>query len=320
MKIWNAKTLREDIKKLFPEGMVVPRHTERGHFYEVIDGKFKIPPIYPSVTGKLQILKDESIVNFKMNRALEYIFANFTKMNEGNIMEHLDNASKVSGGILADAGDVGTRIHDLREVIFRQWIETGVMPEDFVKMIPEGEVDIRVTSAIRALQDFCVKEGYIPIACELLVYDHKFKVAGTLDDIGLIRKVIKEGDGSCLVVHDSMVESEKTGKNTCMKCGFQWKYEFVLMDLKSSNQFKDTYFFQVALYYWMFHKLTGIKPERCFILKVSKEDGRYKIEDLKKPNKLAEYTRYMLKTNEGIEFIKGLRKDNQKVVASTIQL
>jgi len=64
----------------------------------------------------------------------------------------------------------------------------------------------------------------------------------------------------------------------------------------------------------MFRKLTDLRPERCFILKLSKEDGTYKIEDLKKPGILVRYAKSMLKTNEGIEFIKSLRKDNQKKV------
>lgn len=284
MKSWDPVKIRERINEVLPEGRVIPRHTEDGHFYEINDGKFEVNPVYPSATGKLQILKDESIINYKMNRALEYVFANYKHFDDNNVMDHLDKAAKVSADNLADAGDIGTRIHDYRELVFKEWIKTGNRPEDFVSFIPKEEYDIRAVSGMRALQKFCQEKDYIPVACELLVYNHEHKVAGTLDDLGL------------------------------MKNGNKW--ELVLLDLKTSNQFKNHYFFQVALYWWMFWRLMGKewKPQRCFILKVSKEDGSYKIEDLKRPAKLSEYTRAMLKTNEGIDFIKKLRKDNQKLV------
>ena len=70
------------------------------------------------------------------------------------------------------------------------------------------------------------------------------------------------------------------------------------------------------MYYMMFKKLTGLRPKRCFILKVSKEDGTYKIEELFMINRLVAYAKSMLKVNEALDFIRGLRKDNQKVVLS----
>lgn len=320
MKILDKNEIRETILLKLPEGKVIPRHTEKEHFYEIKEfvGSENKGPIYPSVTGKLQILKDPSLINYKMNRSLDYVFAHFKEFTDANIMEQMDIASKVSGGILEDAGDIGTRIHDLREKIFKEWIKIGVRPNDFVSFIPKGEEDVRTISALRALEKFCIERDYIPLVSELYVYSHKFKVAGSLDDIGLIKKVLVESlDKDCL--HDSNI-MEHGGKMTCLRCGLQYKYELCLLDVKTSNQLKDHYFFQVALYGWMFKELTGLKPSRQFILKLSKEDGTYKIEDLKKPSALARYSKHMLKTNEGIEFIKTLRKDNQKVVAPVMQL
>lgn len=314
MKTWDPIKVREVIRKALPPGKVVPRHTDKKHFYQVIEVPLddKQNPIYPSVTGKLQIIKDEGLINYKMNRALDYIFANFGQINGDNLMEHLDIASRVSEGILLDAGDVGTRIHDIRESIFKTWMDTGNKPSDFLSFIPPHDVDVRVTSAIRALQKFVEDRDYIPLACELLVYSHDLKVAGTLDDLGLVRTILSKGSITCK--HEDLFLCTK-GKKSCLKCGYQLsEHRFALMDIKTSNQFKDHYFFQVALYAWMFYKLTGLKPETCFITKLSKEDGSYKIEDLKKPYTLAAYARYMLKTNEGIEFIKSLRQDNQRAI------
>lgn len=336
-KYWKAEAIRARIQEILPEGRVVARHNANGHFYQVVDSLDPTDevtgPIYPSVTGKLQILKDEGLINYKMNRAVdslrEFISSSYKKLSEDNSMvmigEACDRAKRVSQDILEDAGDVGTRIHNLREKIFNQWIETGIRPTDFPNFIPVEDKDVRVISALRALEKFCIEKDYIPVKCELLVYSHKLKTAGTLDDLGLMRQELRQPDHECdhtsvdlFNKQESTIVITQSGKHTCLKCGYQYRYEFVLMDLKTSNQFKDHYFFQVCLYWWKFWQIVGKewKPERCFILKVSKEDGTYKIEDLKKPSKLAEFARAMIKTNEGVEFIKSLRKDNQRTVVS----
>lgn len=321
MKNWNPKEIRARIDEVLPEGRVIPRHTKEGHFYQVVgmsegEDLSKII-IYPSVTGKLQILKDQGLMNYKMNRAIDY-FKNylFSLINLPS-MEDIDKACELAGrvsqDILEDAGDIGTRIHNYRELIFNEWIKTGVRPADFTKFIPPEDVDVRAISGVRALQSFCEEMDYIPVVCEKLVYSHEDKVAGTLDDLGLMREIIREGDQDC---QHEIVDGR------CLKCDYKYRYEFILMDIKTSNQLKDHYFFQVCLYWRMFWKLMGVKwkPERCIIVQLSKENGRYKIEDLKEPAKLAAYARHMLKTNEAVDFIKVLRKDNQKVVAPVMQL
>lgn len=289
---YSAQDIRKKINERLPEGSVVTAHDEHGHFYKVMtpDEKGSVGNIYPSVTGKLQILKDESLINYKKNKVINWFFANFERITKENLLEMLSEAERVPEDILADASDIGTQIHDTRQRIFESWMATSVMPGDFTSFIEPGAVDIRLRSAIRALEKFCVEHEYFPVATEMFVYDHKLKVGGTLDDLGIMK-------------------DEKTGK-----------FIFVLMDLKSSNQFKDHYFFQVSMYWEMFCTLVRIKPTRCFILKLSKEDGTYKIEDLKQPQKLAMYAHAMLKTNKAIEYIKALRKDNQKNVAEKIEL
>jgi len=321
--------LRRQIDEEFKKTSVFAKHNDKGHFYQIChhwmsahvdcDG-----PVYPSVTGKIQILKDEGLINWKMNRAIDSLRAfmsskvhELAKMEDtvmwGAIEDACTVASRVSQDILEAAGDIGTRIHDVRQAIFDEWIRTGVKPTDFLSFIPAHDPDIRLISATRALKKFVDENRYIPVKCELFVYSHQLKVAGTLDDLGLMRRVVREpNDPNC--THEHIMCPGGNNVDRCITCDGKWKWEFVLMDLKSSNQFKDHYFFQVALYYDMFRKITGLNPDRCFILKVSKEDGSYKIEDLKRPKKLAEYCRAMIKTNEGLEFIKGLRKDNQRNV------
>lgn len=328
---WNPKEIRARIDEILPEGRVIPRHNKDGHFYEVRESNSN--PVYPSVTGKLQVLKDPGLMNYKMNRAVEslknWVFSLINLPSMEEIDKACEIASRVSQDILEDAGDIGTRIHNYREIIFNEWIKTGVRPADFTKFIAPEDVDVRAISGVRALQSFCEERDYIPIKCELLVYSHEDKCAGTLDDLGLIRKTIREGHPECThtnpslqgLTESSVMEDEK-GIFRCLKCDLKYRYEFVLMDIKTSNQLKDHYFFQVCIYWKYFWKLMGAKwkPERCIIVQLSKENGRYKIEDLKKPSALAGYARHMIKTNEGLDFIQSLRKDNQKVVAPMMQL
>lgn len=302
--------LRDIIAKKIPGGTVVPRHNERGHFYEVVP----IGKTFPSVTGKLQVLKDEGLINYKMNRAIDYVFSHYKEFTDENITEHLDRAGRVSQDILEDAGDIGTRIHGYREDYFNAWINSNGRPADVQAFIPHSEFDVRAKSAMRALGKFCTEKDYIPVLSELLVYDDELQLAGTLDDIGFMRKVLREGKDDC--EHDIVGPLNPTikGKYNCYKCDYKYTYEYVLLDIKTSNQFKDHYFFQVAIYYHMLVKLTGVKPTRSFILKLSKDDGTYKIEELKDLPSLVKYAKHMLKTNEAIDFIRELRKDNQKQV------
>lgn len=290
---YSAKDIQDRIRERLPEGIVVPEHSSIGHFYRIMtpDKDGKTGNVYPSVTGKLQILKDESLINYKKNQVIQYIFRNFKKLTEENLMEQLALAERVPEDILADASDIGTQIHDCRQLIFTDWIKTGVRPGDFLSFIKPEQVDVRLKSAIRALSRFCDDYEYVPVATELFVYSHRWKIAGTLDDIGFIR-------------------DKKSGEMI-----------FILMDLKSSNQIKDHYYFQVSMYFEMLWRLIGIqfKPRRCIILKLSKEDGTYKIEDLKQPTKLSIYAHSMLRTNDAQDYIKSLRKDNQKNVAELIK-
>ena len=237
---------------------------------------------YPSVTGKLQILKDEGLINYKMNRALEYVSMHRDEMvSPERAMQILEEASQESDKVLRDAGDIGTIIHDAREAYFKQWIETGARPEgDLKRFIRPGVTDRRAISGLRGVERFAIEQKYQPIISELYLYDEAWETAGALDDIGLM------GD-------------EET---------------VVLLDLKSSNRFKPHYFYQVAMYWSMLCTLTGIIPERVLILKVSKDDGTYQLEELTQLSKLVEYATHLIKTNEALDFIAVLRKDNQRKV------
>lgn len=322
--MFDVKDIQSKIHLVLPEGTVVTAHTEKGHFYEIRDAYVKDvlkreSVTYPSVTGKLQVLKDPSIANFKMNRACDYIFANFSKMNEENLMDYLTEAKEAGTLIFEEAGHIGTMIHDCREEYFREWIKRGIKPSyDAVDYVPKDQYDTRAVSSLRALDQFIKETGYTPVACELFVYSHKWETAGTLDDLGIMRWPFsgREGDVKC---NHELIYNSNTNVGHCLTCSLKYRMSFVLMDVKTSNQFKDHYFFQVGMYYDMLKQLikvagVDLKIGHTFILKLSKEDGRYKIEDLQSPSQIATYSKAMLRTAKGVEIIKNRRKDNQKTV------
>ena len=314
MKNWKKEEIQAVIKESLPESLVVTDHDEKGHWYKVMDGS---NARYPSVTGKLQILKDQGIAEWKMNRSLDYVFENYNLFNDSNVMEHLDAARKVPVDMFHDAGDIGTDIHDYREKYFRDWIRTGRCPSDILSYIPKEKEDIRAVSALRALKKFIDDYHYEPIATELLVYSHKLKTAGMLDDLGFVRVTKEEGDPNC--PHDDIMELDnqngrKPNQYKCVKCGYKYRKVLVLIDLKTSNQFKSHYFIQVGLYNTMLRENTGLKVDKGYILKVNKKDGTYKLEDLRQLGRLSSIGRSVIAVNNGLQHIKMLRKNNLKKV------
>ena len=301
------KEIQQQIAIALPKGRVLAAHTEDKHFYEVTD--IDPHPKYPSVTEKLSCLKDPSINNFKMNQALNYVKENFPKFNPLNIAEHMGYAARASSDIFEDAGDVGSKIHDVRERYFSDWIDKGIKPEkSILDYIPSelGIKDQRIVSASRAIDKFVSDYDYEPIATELKVYSHEMKLGGTLHDLGLMSIIKDPGDVNC--EHDFMRKPNDLNEIRCLKCNYKAKRISALIDLKSSNQIKDHYFFQVAMYWDMFKKLTKIKIDRFYILKVSKTDGTYILQEIKNMSKVVRCARYIIKISEGIDMIREMMK------------
>jgi len=253
-----AENIRKVIAEKLPVGCIIPAHTDSGHFYRVGD------KTYGSVTGKLQVLKDPSLANWKMNRAVDYVLQNIN--SDKDIQVLLAEAKNAPQEIFEDAGDIGSKIHSDRQEYFQKWIDEGIRPSMSIAGDP------RAISAFRALNKFCDDTGYIPVVTELLLWSEKLGVAGTLDDLGII-------DG-----------------------------KLVLCDLKSSNQLKDTYWLQIAMYYQALVERTGLKPRDCFVLRVSKTDGTYELEYLKDMRKLVKYAKAVVAIDDGLQFIKQSRK------------
>ncbi len=259
--------LRNKVAKRTTKLGIHPDYDEHGHFY-VYKGER-----LPSVTGRLQILKDPSLSNYKRDRALDFVFkelgADYERYkNPIELKAMLEDSKSAADQLRDNAGDMGTAAHDWRELWFKQIIETGnYEPPPLEDQRPQ------VKSATRAVQKFVAEHNYQPLACELYVADLKLYTGGMVDDIGFVDGVLS------------------------------------LVDLKTSNiGDKEQYHAQVALYYYMFAKLYGIKPEKLYILHASKTDGSYNLIEIPDIAGTIGWAKRVVQVTQFIEQIKANKK------------
>lgn len=263
--------LRERIKARTEELNIQPQHDDSGHWY-VYQGQK-----YGSVTKSLQILKDPALMNWKMNRALEYLREHRTPLMDVTQFDELIEAAKLAPvQEFEGAGDIGRQVHEWREKKFQAFIE-GYFTTWYTE--PEGlTLDYdqpAVISGCRAIIKFMDETRYTPLACELFVADPVLEIGGTADDIGLL-------DG-----------------------------KLTFLDLKTSNiGDKDSYFYQVALYVYMFEKLYGMRTQAWKILHVSKTDGTYKLIDIPDIRKRIREAKQIIKVDK---FLEALKQEKKKV-------
>jgi len=227
--------------------MVTPDHDHTGHWY-LMGGKRM-----SSVTTALQMVKDDSIRNWKMNRALDHFIGELTKTFTLPSTEELEEikqrAKDAPQREFVEAGDIGSAVHTLREIYVSEWLETGRRPGyaliELQKNAPEVfRNDPRVTSCLLALDKFYTQMGYEPVGCEMPVGHIPYNIAGSIDDLGFIK-----------------------GSD-----------DLFLMDLKTSNHGeKLSYWLQVITYAHLLQKMTRIRVDKINIVHVSKTDATYKL-------------------------------------------
>jgi hypothetical protein len=309
MYLTDIDKIRKVVSEAIPAGSVIPRHTDKGHFYEIVP----LQRTVRSVTHKIGFIKDAGLMNFKLNRGMEALAEYKQVINADNLDDLIALAKKAPEQDFFDAGEVGRQIHEEREHYMRRWMDTGKRPESILEFhihqFDEAdkrghEKNMQVVAGLRGVEKFITEYQYIPAFCELYVYDSKLDTAGTLDDLGTIRVIDDKGDPNCQ--HDIGVS--KRGNASCIKCPYKSHRELVLVDIKSSNQFKDHYWIQVMLYYYMFYKLTKLRPKSVYIIKVSKEDGFYKPEKLKEIPYLIKVAKETISMHEHLEKVKKLRE------------
>ena len=259
-----VEKLRQKIKLRTDELNIQPAHTDKEHFYQYQGIK------YPSVTGRLQILKDPGLMNWKMNRALETVREKW-KPEQGYSQELIDailvEAKATPQLEFEGAGSIGTRIHDYRQRNFQAMIDGHFG----VWYVIDGESTVQ--SGCRAVRKFIEETKYQPLACEFYLADDKLGIGGTGDDFGILN-----------------------GKQT-------------FLDVKSSNiGDKDSYFYQVALYVLMFERLYGIRVQDTKILHVSKTDGTYKLIDIPDIRKRIKESKQIIKVSSFLESLRQEKK------------
>lgn len=240
--------------------------------------------LYKSVTGHLQILKDPGLANWKMNRALKYIKDNIYDITPALVDEFIVRAKEEPQAQFTGAGDLGTRVHNWREQWFTDIIRNGELPSQ----PSHSDEDSRFVSAARAIKKFKDEHDYQPVACELYVADHDLQTGGQVDDIGFVDGVLS------------------------------------MVDLKTSNiGDKESYFAQVALYYYMFCKLYKVRPEKLYILHVSKVDGTYNLINIPLTIQLPEssqvfdlvkWAKSVVRVNQGLELIKESKRKTPIII------
>lgn len=245
--------LRTYIKQRTAELGIGTDHSDEGHFYTTPKTER-----FPSVTGKLKVVPSKGVMEWKMNRALEWI-------RENNILEtpletFLKLAAAAPDQAYAELASIGNAVHQWRELWFCNWIDTSE-PDVPSVIDPRPEV----IAACGAIARCMVDTGALPIACELRLTSSRLGIGGTLDDLWLVP--VRQADQSIV-------------------------WETWLVDLKTSASVdnKLSFYLQVSTYWSMFKKLyPKVKIDKCFILHVSKEmHGQYKLVPIKNPKRYSQ--------------------------------
>jgi hypothetical protein len=295
---------------------VTTAHQEKGHFY--------VSPFttetYHSVTYFTSFIKDPSLSNYKMNRALEHIrnrVVGIHSVPEDYVYQVLEEAKLAPEATFTNAGDIGTQTHAWREQFFSAWIESGRMrmSDAEIDAIPLPiNADPEVISGCRAIKKFLKETGYIPVACELALVDDELKVGGTIDDLGVFpnRQKIEEINISDLDPRTGNIDiSWQAG-------GYKIKYnpQLTFVDLKTSNQGKKpAYAFQVRGFYQrMIRKTFKVKPKKTYILHTSKDNGTYQLIDLTDMKFMEKDAQYLVHCSRSWDKVVSAFKPKIKVI------
>lgn len=287
--------IQELIKEKIPEGLIVPAHTDKGHFYLHVPSGQK----FSSVTTKMQGVVDNPHLKIWSGRlAVENmatkILQDRTYLDDTIRLNSLkDESVMVHRDTFEDAGGIGTIGHKAVEEYNDEWIDTNLRPANYEKFLV-GK-DVRETAILRSAMEFYNDFYYIPVASELLVCNLKDKYAGTLDCLGFVildagvcsnpNKPLIEGVDPTRHDFSWQLSSKDWTKRECVHCGKKVKYRLALIDYKTSNSIKKkpTYCAQVSAYAKAFNIMTGIKVHDHIIVRLDKKQAKYEAIRIKDP-------------------------------------
>lgn len=223
-------------------GVWEPKHDASGHHYK----HKNFPDILDSVTTKLGILSKPHLLRWSIKKGIEFLEVEdrWQRLKGPDREELINGAQSAYTDIRDDAGSVGTQAHNAIEDYIKQWINTGVRPDDIRLFLKPG-ADPRAIAGARALESLFRKKEIIPVASEILVGDVRYS-AGTLDFL-------------------------------CF-----WEGKLTLVDFKTSNAIdKINYSMQVAAYLYFFKYMTKLPLTRAKIIHLSKESDKFEVYNVK---------------------------------------
>ena len=231
---------------------------------------------YVSVTTRLHVLDNPELRNWRLNRGLEYIYEHSHEITSENKNEVFKAAREYPEKLFREAGNRGGVIHSYIERYFSQWVATGQKPN--ILSLCTQDKDYAVWSALRSAETWVEQVGFTPLVSELKVWSEKYQVAGTVDAIGVANERI------------------------------------ILCDWKTSTQLRTGYWIQVGAYWGMFKELVHLTPKACPIIRLDKEHGIPKVEEVQNPQKRWKEFRRVCEVYDAIQEINRLRKPKKETV------
>lgn len=133
--------------------------------------------VYPGVTTILKLLEKPGVVNWAVERTLDWANENFAYLGS-----HSDEQVMRAGryrwrDALDERSNLGTDVHGWAETLFNGWF-------DYPDLTPEGE------SAVQSLLTLLDNVEISALATEVTVVSHKHGYAGTLDLLALIKGLL----------------------------------------------------------------------------------------------------------------------------------
>lgn len=290
MNLLPASEYRRIIAEKIPKGTVVPMHDEFGHRYRHVPTGMTTR----SVTTKAGILEAPHLKKWSVSLGIELIDKNWdaiVKASPEDRDKWFKQAIMVHDDVFRDAGNIGTMGHGGIERYLNAWMATGVRPADIKEFVPDPtkpglSVDGRLYAIARSAELFMRDFDVEPVASELLVASVKHKLAGTLDGMAIVSKVLKKGAdvtnlfGECGCPHQTWwsLSTRNNQLVECRDCGKRVKRVLALLDWKTSNSIdKAEYAMQVSAYWYAFAEMTGIKPEEILVVRLDKERAKYEV-------------------------------------------
>ena len=133
-----AKQIKEIIHEKIPNGLIIPEHSEDGHFYR----HTPTDSLLHSVTTKSSILDNSPhLKQWAAKMAVDYIDKRLYEITPDTKDDIYKAAQMAHRDIFQDAGDIGTTGHGFVEDYLTEWLDTGKRPED-IRTFIKGDIKI----------------------------------------------------------------------------------------------------------------------------------------------------------------------------------